>query len=305
MTPDARLPQPGPLRTAARIAHPPAGCKPPPRGPRVQALAMPRRGLFAAHFRVLPDWSWMTFRRALAAALIGTGCMAGGTLRAQAQAPSSEILHYSAEWRFVHAGEIELQTAGLRQTHMKLVSAGLVSRLFRVQDDYTVARDELGCSQTLDFQVREGRRSRDIHSTFDKDQRKATYLERDVAHGTIVTQKESDIPGCVMDATGGLNALRARHPAPGTTWDVPISDGKKTANIHVEAQDKETIRTPLGQFPSTRYEAFMFSGAFYGRKGRLFVWITDDERRLPIQLKIQLPFYVGTITLQLEKVDRE
>jgi hypothetical protein len=72
----------------------------------------------------------------------------------------------------------------------------------------------------------------------------------------------------------------------------------------VEAQRKETIRTPLGQFPSTLYEAFVFSGAYYGRKGRLFVWITDDERRLPIQLKIQLPFYVGTITLQLEKVER-
>jgi hypothetical protein len=25
---------------------------------------------------------------------------------------------------------------------------------------------------------------------------------------------------------------------------------------------------------------------------------------LPIQLRIQLPFYVGTITLQLEKVER-
>ena len=32
--------------------------------------------------------------------------------------------------------------------------------------------------------------------------------------------------------------------------------------------------------------------------------MTDDERHLPIQLRIQLPFYVGTITLQLEKVER-
>lgn len=246
----------------------------------------------------------MTFRRALATALMGAGLMAGGTLRAQTQTGSSEVLHYSAEWRFVTAGVIELRSTGLVQTHMKLSSAGLVSRLFRVEDDYTVTRDEQGCSQMLDLKVREGRRNRDIHSTFDKQNRKATFLERDVARDAILTQKESDIPGCVMDFTGALNSLRSRHPAPGASWEVPISDGKKTASIRVEAQGKETVRTPLGQFPSTLYEAFVFSGAFYGRKGRLFVWITDDERRLPIQLKIQLPFYVGTITLQLEKVDR-
>jgi hypothetical protein len=230
--------------------------------------------------------------------------MAGGTLRAQPQHASSEVLHYSAEWRFVHAGEIELRSTGLIETHMKLTSAGLVSRLFRVADDYAVTRDEQGCSQTLDFQVREGRRSRDIHSTFDKQKRKATFLERDVVRDAILTQKESDIPGCVMDFTGALSALRDRRLGPGSSWEVPISDGKKTASIRVEAQGKETVRTPLGQFPSTLYEAFVFSGAFYGRKGRLFVWITDDERRLPIQFKIQLPFYVGTITLQLEKADR-
>ncbi len=246
----------------------------------------------------------MTFRTALAAALMGAGCMAGGALQAQAPVPSSEVLHFSAEWRFIHAGDVELSSSGLRQSRMKLTSAGLVSRLFAVQDDYAVTRDEQGCNQTLDFQVREGRRSRDIHSTFDPQKRKATYLEKDVVRGAIVTQKESDIPGCVVDLTGGLNLLRARRPAPGASWEVPISDGRKTANIHVEAQEKETVRTPLGEFPSTRYEAFVFSGAFYGRKGRLFIWITDDERRLPIQLKIQLPFYVGTITLQLEKVDR-
>jgi hypothetical protein len=246
----------------------------------------------------------MTLRRALATALMGAGLLAGGTLRAQAPLASNEVLHYSAEWRFVNAGEIELRSTGLIQTHMTLTSAGMVSRLFRVDDDYAVTRDEQGCSQTIDFKVREGRRSRDIHSTFDKQKRKATYLERDAARDAIIAQKETDIPDCVMDFTGALNSLRTRHPAPGTSWEIPISDGKKTANIRVEAQRKETIRTPLGQFPSTLYEAFVFSGAYYGRKGRLFVWITDDERRLPIQLKIQLPFYVGTITLQLEKVER-
>ncbi len=248
----------------------------------------------------------MTLRNALVAALVVSACATGGADRAWAQAASSsnEVLRYSAEWRFVRAGDIEVYGLSGRTTVMKLFSSGLVSRLFRVEDNYTLTRDEQGCNRSLVFKLKEGRRNREIQANFDKQRRKATFVERDVNRDALVTQKESDIPGCVYDLTGALRQLRETYPKPGSSWTIPISDGKKTANIRVEAQEKELVRTPLGQFPSTRYEAFVFSGAFYGRKGRLFVWMTDDERHLPIQLRIQLPFYVGTITLQLEKVER-
>jgi hypothetical protein len=248
----------------------------------------------------------MTLRNALVAALVVSACATGGADRARAQAATSsnEVLYYSAEWRFVRSGDIEVHNLNGPQTVMKLFSSGLVSRLFHVEDSYTLTRDEQGCNKSLLFQLREGRRSRDIQASFDKQRRKATYVERDLNRNVVTTQKETDIPGCVYDLTGALRQLRNTYPKVGSSWTLPISDGKKTANVRVEAQEKELIRTPLGQFPSTRYEAFVFSGVFYGRKGRLFVWVTDDERHLPIQLRIQLPFYVGTITLQLEKIER-
>jgi hypothetical protein len=40
------------------------------------------------------------------------------------------------------------------------------------------------------------------------------------------------------------------------------------------------------------------------RKGRVFVWLTDDERRLPVQIRIKLNVMIGTITLALEKEER-
>jgi hypothetical protein len=62
------------------------------------------------------------------------------------------------------------------------------------------------------------------------------------------------------------------------------------------------VKTPAGQFDTIKYEAFLFNGQLYRRKGRLFVWLTDDDRRLPVQVRVQLPFYIGTVTLQLEKM---
>jgi hypothetical protein len=41
----------------------------------------------------------------------------------------------------------------------------------------------------------------------------------------------------------------------------------------------------------------------YRRKGRLFVWLTQDERRLPAQIKVDLPFYLGDVILKLESME--
>jgi hypothetical protein len=36
----------------------------------------------------------------------------------------------------------------------------------------------------------------------------------------------------------------------------------------------------------------------------MFLWLTDDARMMPVQIQIRLQFLIGTITLQLEKEER-
>jgi hypothetical protein len=50
-----------------------------------------------------------------------------------------------------------------------------------------------------------------------------------------------------------------------------------------------------------RYEIFLFNNVLYRRPARLFVWLTDDRRKLPIRIQVKLQFTVGTITFDLEK----
>ena len=47
----------------------------------------------------------------------------------------------------------------------------------------------------------------------------------------------------------------------------------------------------------------MFNNVLLSRKARMYVWITDDNRRLPVQLRVKLSVLVGTINLNLEKVE--
>jgi hypothetical protein len=43
-----------------------------------------------------------------------------------------------------------------------------------------------------------------------------------------------------------------------------------------------------------------FEGLFV-RKGRMWIWLTDDERRIPVLMKSKIP--VGSITAVLEKIE--
>jgi hypothetical protein len=83
-----------------------------------------------------------------------------------------------------------------------------------------------------------------------------------------------------------------------------VSDGKKTVSAKVEVQEREQIKVPAGMFKTIRCEAFLFNGNLYRRPGHLYVWLTDDARKLPVRIQVRLHFTIGTITLQLEKEER-
>lgn len=218
--------------------------------------------------------------------------------------PGKEELSYRAEWRMIHAGNAYLswdpapENAGW-QARLRLQSVGLVSRLYRVNNEYTALLDAGLCATSSVLRAQEGRKRRETLVSFDAQQKKASYLERDLANNTVVASHEIDIPGCVHDVIGGLFRLRSMRVEPGQVIHLPISDGKKSVLARVEAQEREVVRVGGVTYQTIRYEAFLFDNVLYRRRGRLFVWLSDDARRLPVQVRIRLPFYIGTVTLEL------
>jgi len=80
-----------------------------------------------------------------------------------------------------------------------------------------------------------------------------------------------------------------------------VSDGKKFAMAKVEAQQREDVKTPEGVFHTIRYEAYLFNNVIYRRPAHLDFWLTDDRRKLPVQIRVRMQFTIGTITLLLDK----
>ena len=223
--------------------------------------------------------------------------------------PARETLYYTVEWRLITAGKAKLEwTSEQRprtgaQVNLRLESVGLVSKFFKVEDDYSSNLNSALCGQSLQMTTLEGSRQRETKVTFDSASRKASYVERDRAKNAVIATHEIDIPPCVHDVIGGLYLLRTLNLEPGQSAEVPVSDGKKNVMAKVEAQQREDVKTPGGTFKTIRCEIHVFNDVLYRRQAHLYIWLTDDRRKLPVQVQVRMQFAIGTITLLLEKAE--
>ncbi len=221
--------------------------------------------------------------------------------------PAREVLTYNVEWRLITAGKARIEwTSAPRsggRVSLNLESVGMVSKLFKVKDEYAVNLGPNECAESSLFTSQEGNRQRETRITYDAAAHKADYTERDRIKNAMLLQHQIDIPTCVYDVVGGMYHMRRTLSALDLNQSatLPVTDGKKSAPVRVEAQAREDVKTPAGTFHTIRYEIYLFNDVIFHRPAHLQLWITDDSRRLPVQIRVRMQITIGTITLQLEK----
>src|SRR5947209_13827632 len=105
---------------------------------------------------------------------------------------------------------------------LHLESIGLVSKLYKVEDDYNAILNQALCVQSSLMTSREGNRQRETKVTFDAAAKRASYLERDRVKNSLVLAREIDIPDCVHDVIGGVYHLRNLSLEPGQSTQIPV-----------------------------------------------------------------------------------
>lgn len=223
---------------------------------------------------------------------------------ANAKFPCPEKLSYHVEWHGITAGLATVDMVQPRpdqwQISLDLQSAGMVSRLYHIADKYKALTGSKFCGVSSDMDAQEGKHHKYEKVSFDASHRKVEYYEHDLVKNQE-TRKDLEAPPCTYEIVGALAALRTIDLEPGKTITVPVTDGKKLANVRIDSQAKETVNVGGKNYPATRYEAFVFDNVLYKRKGRLQVWITDDADRIPVLFRMQMGFPLGTVSVELDK----
>jgi hypothetical protein len=211
--------------------------------------------------------------------------------------PAKQTLNYSVDWRVFPAGTATFhleQVGNLQHIVATGESIGAVNLLFRVNDRFeTFLNRTTGCSVSFAKQLQEGRRQ--ITSTLRFTDSKQILEEKNLVTGTSKHQ-ESPIPPCVTDLMSAIFYGGSQPLQPGGSFQMPLADSMRVVNVTMKAEAKEQIVTLAGTFPTIRVQPIADAGVVKNR-GNIWIWYTDDERHLPVQMRARL--FWGTLTMKL------
>lgn len=101
------------------------------------------------------------------------------------------------------------------------------------------------------------------------------------------------------DALGGFYFVRSLDLAVGNEITVNYADGKITKPIVVKVLRKEQVTVPAGTFDTIVVEPVLEeTEGIFKQEGRIWIWVTDDEKKMPVILKSKIA--IGDILVQLE-----
>ena len=214
---------------------------------------------------------------------------------------SGERLTYNLSWLNITAGTAVMEVSAGTDSASPHESATLVTTArsspvvtkFYPVDNRVESQIDLSTllPRHMTFQRREGKRKNNFEYTFHH------------ADGTVSVIKDGasdtlQIPSGTQDAISCLYYARSMLPLKaGAALAVNVHHDKKNYKLEVRVEAVETVKGPWGKREAARVLVVMpFQGIFLN-EGNVRVWITTDDRRIPLRMKAKV--VIGSITADL------
>jgi hypothetical protein len=201
------------------------------------------------------------------------------------------------DWRVFPAGTATFhleQVGNMEHVIATGESIGAVNLLFRVNDRFeSYFNRTTGCSASFAKQLQEGRRQ--VTSTLRFMDGKQVLQEKNLVSGTSKSQ-EATIPPCVTDLMSAIFYGGSQPLQPGASFRMPVADAMRVVDVTMKAEAREQVVTLAGTFQTIRVQPIADAGVVKNR-GNIWIWYTDDERHMPVQMRARL--FWGTITMRL------
>lgn len=213
-----------------------------------------------------------------------------------------ERLEYSLSWGVLSAGRSVMEVVeivdikGTQAYHFlsKVSSNDAISSIYSLTDHINtyVAIDDL---RTLKYVAltKENDRVRDEVAFFD-------YIKGEIRYKKRGKERVIPIPPDLYDSISSFYFLRRLQLKPGKKIHInTFSGGRLFENtFHVVAREKISVK--WGTFETLKVLIRAVESGSGEKKGESYLWLTDDERKIPVKIKTKSGF--GYIESELEKV---
>ena len=195
-------------------------------------------------------------------------------------------------FKWIKAGQATLELLPTPDsTHWKIQSLARCNHFFeaiyKVRDTVTSVIDIRGIFPLqFDKRLHEGSYHAHISAVFDQ------------THHTLQTQDTVlNIEPFTHDVLSAFYFIRTQKIKVGDSLDLAAVSGKKKYNLRVFCHGREDIEVPAGQFRTLVLEPVLKGDGLFKAKGKLTIWVTDDEQHIPVKMQSKIP--VGSIKAEL------
>ena len=187
-----------------------------------------------------------------------------------------------------------------------VASKGFFARLFnlkfreRVESTVEPISFTVQKTKIIDEQ---GKRVRNTESTFDSSKGKMTWTSRDPNNPSAEPRHAiTEFSGQLQDVLSAIYFIRTQPLQVGKTFEVFIGDGGRVYKIPVKVVEKKRMKTVLGRVDVLRVNPELFGPdrLIDAEKGEFSIWITDDERHIPVAGRVKTVY--GTFDIKLKRI---
>ena len=221
-----------------------------------------------------------------------------------------ERLEYELSWGFITAGyatiEVKARNDGKSEIYTYATANKTVNKFYPVHDTvFTLVRNKGLMTDVFRKSLHEGTFHNKSLIRFDRNAKRAllsdTVFKDPVKH---VVKRSADtsvtIEGLEHSIMSAFYLVRTLSLKEGATSRFSAVSGKKRYELKVIVHKRETIKTDLGSFKTVKVEPVLDGDGIFNSSGRIFIWFTDDEKRIPVLMQCEIA--LGSIKAELTKV---
>lgn len=217
-----------------------------------------------------------------------------------------EKLHFKVYWTEILAGEATLEVLPIEKFNgvpayhfvMTVATVPFVDVFYMVRDRIESYTD-LKISHTLFYKIKkEGKKKKEISTAYDWKKHEAQYSKNGKKRKPAAL-----LPGA-FDPLSVFYFFRMRELKENMEISTPVSDGKVcvTGKARVLAREKVTVASGAYDTFLVEPELGHIGGVFEkSPNAKLQIWVTADERRLPVKIKSEVA--VGSFTAELDSIE--
>ena len=111
--------------------------------------------------------------------------------------------------------------------------------------------------------------------------------------------QDGSLPPNILDVLGSFFYVRTIPLAVGQFFSLDVYSGGKVWPLEVHVKKRQTVKVAAGTFDCFVVEPLLREqGLFISKGKKLEVWMTADDRRLPVRMRAEI--FVGHVSVELQ-----